>query len=115
MARGDVLLIHFPEAQTQGTEQTGTRPAIAVEADVPGVSLSTLIVVPLTSKTNAQRFAYTFVVDPSPTNGLSMPSVVLCSQMRAISRSRIIRVIGHLEQNHMERLTQEIRRLLGLP
>ncbi len=34
MARGDVLLIHLPD--TDGREQTGKRPAVAIQTDVSG-------------------------------------------------------------------------------
>ena len=115
MARGDVLRIDFPTSQKPGTEQSGSRPAIVVDADIAGNNLSTLMVVPLTSQLKAQRFTYTFLVDPSTGNGLTTQSVVLCSQLRAIDRSRILQVIGKLEQHYMDRLTLEMKRMLGIP
>ena len=115
MARGDVLRIEFPISQGPGSEQTGTRPAIAVDIDLPGSNLPTLMVVPLTSQLNAQRFPYTFVVTPSNHNGLTVPSVALCFQLRAIDRARVRQTIGMLEQQYMDQLTLEMKRMLGIP
>lgn len=114
MARGDVLRISFPQSTTPGNEQIGTRPAIAVEADIPGIVLPTLMVVPLTSNRNALRFGFTVEVAPSSQNGLTAPSVALCFQLRAIDRRRIVEKLGELEQHCLERISQELTRLLGL-
>jgi len=114
MARGDVLRIDFPISQGPGSEQTGTRPAIVVDIDLPSGNLPTLVVVPLTSQLNAQRFPYTFVVAPSLHNGLTAPSVALCFQLRAIDRARIRQTIGILEQHYMDKLTLEMKRMLGI-
>ncbi len=114
MARGDVLTIDFPIPGKPGHEQTGTRPAIVVDADLPGNRLTTLMVVPLTSKLNSLQYPYTFEITPSGHNGLSMASVALCFQLRAIDRARILKTIGTLEQPYLDRLTIEIKRMLGI-
>jgi mRNA interferase MazF len=45
MARGDVLLVTLPESQ--GREQSGRRPVVAVQTDIAGEP--TLMIVPTTS------------------------------------------------------------------
>ena len=62
MARGDILRINFPESHKPGSEQTGSRPAIAVDVDLQASNLSILMVVPLTSNLKAQRYPYTFLI-----------------------------------------------------
>lgn len=114
MARGDVVRVELPPVpdQVSGHEQAGTRPAVAVQADAPGTS--TVMIVPFTSRLEALRFPYTFRVEPSPTNGLERPSVLLASQLRAIDRRRILGTLGRLELAYMTRLEQELQRLLSL-
>ena len=72
------------------------------------------MVVPLTGQTGALRFPYTIQVEPSDTNGLTQPSVLLIFQLRAIDRRRILDRIGRLEQHYIEQLDIEMRRLLSL-
>lgn len=115
MARGDVLRIGFPHPRGEpGREQAGRRPAIAVQTDTTVGNLPTIMVVPLTGQLDALRFPHTIRVDPSETNGLTMPSVLLVFQLRAIDQNRILDKIGTLEQSYMDQLDNEIRRLLDL-
>jgi mRNA interferase MazF len=82
MARGDILLVTLPESDKR--EEKGTRPAIAVQADDEQSPMS--MVIPLTSSVGASRFAFTVEVQPSELNGLTLPSVAMIFQLRAIGR-----------------------------
>lgn len=55
MPRGDVLLVSLPP--TDGREQSGQRPVVAVQTDVAGEPM--LIIAPITSNLAALRFAFT--------------------------------------------------------
>ena len=79
MARGDVLLVTLPPSDRR--EQSGRRPAIAVQTDLAGESM--LLVAPVTSNLAALRFAFSVRVEPSSDNGLTTPSVVMVFQMRS--------------------------------
>jgi len=115
MARGDVLLVELPPPPSgAGHEQAGRRPAIAVQADLPSANLPTLMIVPLTGQLDALRFPYTIRVEPSDVNGLTQPSVLLVFQLRAIDRRRILGTIGRLEQEYLDQLDNEMRRMLSL-
>jgi len=115
MNRGDVVLVQLPRpAGPSGREQFGTRPAIIVQRDADTANLSTVLLVPLTSRLSAARFPGSFTVPATGTNGLSVESVVLTHQFRAIDRRRIERVIGRLAHDQMAMLESEIRSLLSL-
>ena len=95
MKRRDIVHVHLPKPQgSPGREQIGPRPAIVVQSD--SANLSTLIIVPLTSKLSGLNFSGSFLVGPDSQNGLSAQSVVLTHQIRAIDKSRIVSVIGTL-------------------
>ena len=116
MARGDVVLIDLPSPVAKpGHEQTGFRPAVVVQADADDASLRTQVIVPFTSQPGALRFPHTIPVNPSQANGLTLPSFLLVSQLRAIDKGRIRNKIGHLEPHHLDQLNTEIARLLELP
>jgi mRNA interferase MazF len=108
MARGDVLLIGLPASE--GREQSGRRPAIAVQTDVAGEPM--LMIAPVTSNSSAARFAFTIKVEPTAENGLTETSIVMIFQMRAIDKTRIIRKLGKLSDEDLKRVDAEIWRML---
>ena len=108
MARGDILLVTLPESDKR--EEKGTRPAIAVQADDEQSPM--LMVIPITSSMGALRFAFTVEVQPSESNGLTLPSVAMVFQLRAIDRRRIVRKIGQLEAEILAKIDEKIWQLL---
>jgi mRNA interferase MazF len=108
MARGDVVLVSLPLSDRR--EQSGRRPAVAVQTDQAGEPM--LMVAPVTSNLTALRFSFTLRVEPSPDNGLTTPSVVMVFQMRAIDKARIIRRIGRVSKEDLARIDAEIWRML---
>ncbi|HBO43968.1 MAG TPA: PemK family transcriptional regulator [Planctomycetaceae bacterium] len=115
MNRGDVVRVQLPKPVGQpGSEQYGVRPAIVIQADRVTAGLRTVMIVPMTSQLAAVRFPGTFCILPEPSNGLTVESAVLTSQLRAIDRGRIQDVIGTLSPGDMATLEKEIRRLLAL-
>lgn len=115
MKRGDVVRVQLPRPQgASGREQFGTRPAVVVQDDRGSANLSTVLIIPLTSRLAAARFPGSFTVSPTDANGLDVESVVLTHQLRAIDQHRVQRVLGTLSAEHMAILESEMRRLLSL-
>ena len=108
MARGDVLFINLPNSG--GREQSGRRPAVAVQTDVAGDPM--LMVAPVTSNLNAARFAFSVQIGPTAENGLTQESVVMIFQMRAIDKNRIVKKIGRLSDEDIEKVDVQIWRML---
>jgi mRNA interferase MazF len=114
MKRGDIILVELPQADTSGHEQEGVRPALVVHDDATNNQLSVVMIVPMTSNLKLQNFAHTILIQPSQQNGLSMPSVLLVFQLRAIDKRRIKKTLGSLEAKFMEQVNAEMKKLLGL-
>lgn len=115
MKRGDVVRVELPRPQgSPGKEQFGSRPAIVLQDDRYIANLSTVLIVPLTSRLAAARFPGSFAISPTGANGLDVESVVLTHQLRAIDRGRIRGVIGRLDGNDLAKLESQTRSLLGL-
>jgi len=108
MARGDVVVIDLPVSEWR--EQSGRRPAVAVQTDLAGEPM--LVVAPITSNLAALRFAFTVRVEPSPENGLTLPSIVMVFQLRAVDKQRLVRKIGPMSKADMARIDAEIWRML---
>lgn len=115
MKRGDVVRVVLPQPRgTPGREQFGTRPAIVLQDEPRLASLQTVVIVPLTSTLAAQRFAGSTRVLPTPQNGLSVESVAMSHQIRAIDRQRVKETLGEISQEDLDSLVQEIRSLLNV-
>lgn len=115
MARGDVVSVNLPPPPGgTGREQTGFRPALAVQADSIGEDLPTLMIIPFTSQLSALRFPLTMRIEPSRMNGLTQTSVLLVFQLRAVDRARIGHKLGTLEKKHLDILDNLTRQMLGL-
>jgi mRNA interferase MazF len=108
VARGDILLVTLPESDRR--EEKGTRPAIAVQADEDLSPM--LMVIPVTSSMGALRFPFTVEIRPSELNGLTLPSVAMVFQLRAIDRRRIVKKIGRLESEILTLIDEQIWQLL---
>ena len=115
MQRGDIVLVDLPQvAGASGHEQTGNRPALVVHSDATSANLSVIMIVPLTSNLAAKQFAHTVEIQPSIQNGLSVPSVLLVFQLRAIDKHRILKKMGFIEIPFLERVTTEMKNMLGI-
>jgi len=110
---GDVYTVEMPSSD--GHEQAGVRPAIIVQAHRFENQLPTVLIVPLTSQLAAQAFPATFLIQPDAQNGLTMTSVALVFQLRAIDKRRLGRKIGRLSASHLAQLHQFVKNLLQLP
>jgi len=108
MARGDVVVLDLPVSELR--EQSGRRPAVAVQTDLAGEPM--LVVAPITSNLAALRFAFSVRVEPSPENGLTLPSIVMVFQLRAVDKQRLVRKIGQISKADMARIDAEIWRML---
>jgi mRNA interferase MazF len=109
MARGDVLLVELPDSTQR--EERGTRPAIAVQTENNRSPM--LMIIPVTSSLGATRFPFTVQLEPSEMNGLTMPSIAMVFQLRAIDKRRIIRTIGTLAADDLAKIDAEIWKMLG--
>jgi mRNA interferase MazF len=108
MARGDVLLVGLPASEKR--EQSGRRPAIAVQADVAGEPM--LMIAPVKSNLSALRFKFAVQIEPTAENGLDLPSVVMVFQMRSIDKGRILKKLGRVSDTDMAKVDAEIWKML---
>ena len=110
---GDIYTVEIPSSD--GHEQAGVRPAIIVQAPQFENQLPTVLIVPLTSRLVAQAFPGTFLIHPDSENGLTITSVALVFQLRAIDKRRLRRMIGRLSTSCLAQLHQHIKSLLQVP
>jgi mRNA interferase MazF len=86
--RGEIWLCHL--GSSRGHEQAGQRPVLVVSDDTFNSGPADLVViVPLTSKVKKSKHIPAHIPIDPPEAGLKTPSVILCDQVRTISKDRL--------------------------
>ena len=107
MRRGDLVTV------AAAGDYGKPRPAVIVQTDAFPQGHASVVVCQLTSElTEAPDFRVT--IDPSPENGLRLPSQVMADKPVTIRRERIGRRIGRLGDGDMARLGAALAFVLGL-
>ena len=108
--RGEIWIMSFDP--TVGAEIKKTRPSLIVQNDIGNERSPLTIVLPLTS--NLKRQNLINLVIHSPEGGLEIDSVVLTNQVRAIDKQRLVKRLGKLRPETMERVDEALKISLGL-
>jgi len=108
MKRGDICIVNLVAGI--GHEQYGQRPAILISDTKTGI----VIVIPLTSNLEALRFPYTLAILPDKQNNLKQKSVALIFHIRAIDKTRILKVIGKINKQTQRKIDCILREMLEL-
>jgi mRNA interferase MazF len=111
--RGDVYDARLDP--TEGSEQAGSRPVVIVSRDAINTNSAVVVVVPCTTFRPGRRIYPTQVLLDAGEGGLSVDSVVLCEQVRAIAKTRLVRRRGTLARRSMARLERALLITLDLP
>ncbi len=109
--RGDIVLVDLDPVK--GSEQGKTRPAVVIQNNVGNKHSPTTIVAPLTS---SYRKVYPVNVEvESGENGLEKDSIILLNQIVTVDiESRILKKLGKLPTERMEKVDNAIEISLGL-
>lgn len=108
--RGEVWRVEL--GAVRGHEQRGERPAVVVSADSFNAGPAGLVVVcPMTTRERGIRMHVP--VEP-PDGGVRARSVVLCDQVRTVSRERLTTRLGVIRRSSLEAVEERLRILLDL-
>ena len=109
--RGEVYLVNFDP--TIGAEIRKTRPALIVQNDVANRHSAITIVAVITSQFDQTLYPTELLISP-PEGGLRTESVALLNQIRSIDKQRLVRRLGNLRPETMERVDRAILISVGL-
>ena len=112
MKRGDVFDARLNP--TEGSEQAGVRPVIIVSRDAINQNSSVIVIVPVTKAANIKRTYPNNVTITQSEGGLTVDSVALGGQVRAIATSRLLRQRGSLSSSTMQQVDRALRITLDL-
>ena len=110
--RGEIYLTALDP--TLGREIQKTRPALVIQNDVSNRLSDISIVAPITSTVRFPLNPVHVLLPADENTGLSVTSVALLNQIRAVDRLRFIRRLGAIDEQTLERIDEAIKISLGL-
>jgi mRNA interferase MazF len=107
MKRGDVVVVALPG------DLGKPRPAVVVQANVLNENLRTIMLCPISSFSSDPNF-FRVLIEPTPENGLRLPSEIMVEKLQAANRTRNGDVIGRLDDHTLRKLARSLTIALGL-
>jgi mRNA interferase MazF len=107
--RGEIWLINWNPAR--GSEQAGERPALVIQNDIGNEHASTTIVAAIS--TSIRSYPMNVFLEP-PEGGLSKPSIVKTGQIMTVSKERLKKKLGKLNQEKMQEVNRALKLSLAL-
>jgi mRNA interferase MazF len=110
--RGEIYLTALDP--TLGGEIQKTRPALVIQNDVSNRLSGLTIVASITSTVRFPLNPVHVLLAASQTTGLAVVSVALLNQIRAVDRTRLVKRLGIVDDETLERVDEAIKISLGL-
>ena len=111
--RGDVFMANLEPSE--GSEQGGTRPVVVVSRDALNKFAPIVVVCSITDATNKRKIYPSHVRVSAGVGGLTIDSIVICEQVRAISKTRLRRQLGKFDRPIMTSIEAALKITLDLP
>ncbi|MEE8392184.1 MAG: type II toxin-antitoxin system PemK/MazF family toxin [Anaerolineae bacterium] len=106
MRRGDIYDARL--SPTEGSEQAGVRSVAIVSRDAINRYSPVIVVVPLTKASNVKRDYPSNVRIAKGEDGLTVDSIAMGGQIRAIAKIRLLRHRGRLSAEIMQQVDEAL-------
>ena len=110
--RGEIYLTALDPAL--GREIQKTRPALVIQNDISNRVSEITIVAPITSTVRFPLNPVHVLLTADKYTGLSVTSVALLNQIRAVDRVRLVKRLGRVDDNAIGRIDEASKISLGL-
>ena len=110
--RGEIYLTALDP--TLGREIQKTRPALIIQNDVSNRLSDITIMAPITSTVRFPLSPVHVLIAAGPVTGLTVTSVAVFNQIRAVDRMRLMKRLGAVDRGTLELVDEAIRISLGL-
>jgi mRNA interferase MazF len=109
--RGQIVMLDLPTVS--GSVQNGLRPCVIISNNKANKFSPNVIAVPLTSR-NKKDMPTHYALQPSKVNGLKVTSTILAEQILTVSKNAIKRIIGVVEDQHIDNINKIIKESISL-
>ena len=109
--RGDIYLVNLDP--TVGAEIQKTRPALIIQNDIGNLYSPITIVAAMSTKFDVPAYPTEVIVEATD-SGLSQRSAIVLNQIRSVDRRRLVKLIGRLNAESMDRVDRALQISLGL-
>ena len=110
--RGEIYLTNLDP--TVGREIQKTRPALIIQNDIANRLSAVTIVAPITSTVRFPLNPVHVLLVPGAATGLSVVSVAVFNQIRAVDRIRLAKRVGTVDDETLARVDEAIKISLGV-
>jgi mRNA interferase MazF len=107
--RGEIPWVNLDP--TIGAEMQKTRPCLIIQNDIMNQYGLLTIVMPF--RPGSKQAPYVVNVKATPENGLDQDRFIDVGQMRSVDNSRILGVLGVLEEEYWEQIRNAVNVVLG--
>ena len=111
VVRGQIVMVDLPNMGT--SVQCGLRPCIVVSNNKANMYSPNVIVVPLTSR-NKKPLPTHYTMQPTRLNGLKVASTALAEQIITLSKTMIKKVVGKVDEEHIDNINHIIKESISL-
>ncbi len=109
--RGEIYLVNFDP--TIGAEIKKTRPALVIQNDIANRYSPLTIVCAITSQYDEPLYP-TEVLVRTPEGGMRVDSIILANQVRSVDKQRLVKRLGLLRPETIQKVDQALRLSLSL-
>jgi len=85
------------------SEQSGTRPVLIISSDAYNRNMQVITVIPITSRKSARKIYSNEVLLEKGKTGLSVESIALVHQIRTISKARLGKYYGIIDDRNIKK------------
>lgn len=110
--RGEIYLTNLDP--TVGREIQKTRPALVIQNDIANRLSEMTIVTPITSTVRFPLNPVHVLLASGKATGLSVVSVAAFNQIRAVDRARLVKRLGVVDDETLQRVDEAIKISLGI-
>lgn len=110
--RGQIYLVRFDPSI--GHEIQKTRPALVIQNDIGNKFSPVTMVAAITSKLSPIPYPVEVPLSPTKQNGLPVPSAIHLDQIRSVDRKRLVKLLGKVDKQTLNKVDSAIKISLGL-
>jgi mRNA interferase MazF len=110
--RGEIWLLDW--SPSRGSEQAGFRPALVVQTNSANGNPAYPNTIVLALSTKGKPVPFHVAVSPNPQNGLTEASFIKCEQVLTVSKDRLLRKLGEVDQHCTYAIDRALRLVLEI-